>query len=359
MRIAITADAHLNEKHPERFEALEDVVEKVKSKKIQNLIIAGDLFDQNYSNHAKFNKLCANNEQITFLILPGNHDEKLKQQQFSAKNIKVFSEATIHQFNDSTYKFLFVPYKSNTKMVDGIIKKISGLEGNEWFLISHGDCREGIKEFNPYEPGTYMPIISYDIEKYKPIKVILGHIHKRSEQGKVHYVGSPCGIDISETGYRKFSILDLENIQDKRRFITESKIATKHIFCDGSLLVTPLDKDGDIKERINNIIQEYGIAETDRHKIIIRLKVRGHYPNLEHLNKLIKEKLSDYKFYDESPNLDDVNTLDKIDPVLKKIAEEALEKLHHLKLNVDKNSLSSQDITVHIMETVFGNGYKN
>ena len=133
MRIAVTADVHLNEKYPERFSALTNVVSQVKNENITYLIIAGDLFDQNYSNHSEFEKLCKKNERVTFLIIPGNHDEKLKQQQFSAKNIKVFNEATIHQFEDSTYKFLFIPYKSNTKMVDGVIKKISELEGNEWF----------------------------------------------------------------------------------------------------------------------------------------------------------------------------------------------------------------------------------
>ena len=46
MKIAVTADVHLNEKHHERFDAFKNIVNQVRNKNIKYLIVAGDLFDQ-------------------------------------------------------------------------------------------------------------------------------------------------------------------------------------------------------------------------------------------------------------------------------------------------------------------------
>ena len=46
MKIAITADLHLHSNHPERRDALEDILQQINSEGISDLIIAGDLFDK-------------------------------------------------------------------------------------------------------------------------------------------------------------------------------------------------------------------------------------------------------------------------------------------------------------------------
>ena len=48
MKIAITADLHLTTKkeHPERFNALKEILEHLRRENVPPLIIAGDLFDQ-------------------------------------------------------------------------------------------------------------------------------------------------------------------------------------------------------------------------------------------------------------------------------------------------------------------------
>lgn len=47
MKIAITADIHLTnrERHPERFHALENILDQLVDQEVNTLIIAGDLFD--------------------------------------------------------------------------------------------------------------------------------------------------------------------------------------------------------------------------------------------------------------------------------------------------------------------------
>ena len=89
MKIAVTADVHLNEKHNERFDAFKNIVNQVKNKKIKYLIVAGDLFDQDDTNYSYFDEYCKKNKEIDFLIIPGNHDLNLTQSHFTVTNITV------------------------------------------------------------------------------------------------------------------------------------------------------------------------------------------------------------------------------------------------------------------------------
>ena len=58
MKIAVTADVHLNEKHKERFDAFKNIVNLVRNKNIKYLIVAGDLFDQDDTNYPFFDEYC-------------------------------------------------------------------------------------------------------------------------------------------------------------------------------------------------------------------------------------------------------------------------------------------------------------
>ena len=78
MRIAITADCHLTTrvKHPERYQALSDIFKQCKEKKVQLLIIAGDLFDSTMANYAEFEELYKSlNEMGMPLFIHTGYDE--------------------------------------------------------------------------------------------------------------------------------------------------------------------------------------------------------------------------------------------------------------------------------------------
>ncbi len=68
---------------------------------------------------------------------------------------------------------------------------------------------------NPLEPGIYMPLSDTDIERYRPVKVILGHIHKITDTEKIHYPGSPTPLDINETGKRRYIHFDTDKMEVK------------------------------------------------------------------------------------------------------------------------------------------------
>ena len=67
MKVAVTADVHLKTKSetPERYNALEDILNKCLEQDIDNIIIAGDLFDQETNNYGDFEKLCLKKNSST------------------------------------------------------------------------------------------------------------------------------------------------------------------------------------------------------------------------------------------------------------------------------------------------------
>ena len=59
MRISVTADVHLRTRaeHSERYNALENIFEQTITEGIENLLIAGDLFDKDFRSYSEFEEL--------------------------------------------------------------------------------------------------------------------------------------------------------------------------------------------------------------------------------------------------------------------------------------------------------------
>ena len=72
MKIAITADVHLRTEgeHPERYAALENILEQTRDIDIKHLIIAGDLFDTEFQNYSEFETLCTKYDDLDLFIIP-------------------------------------------------------------------------------------------------------------------------------------------------------------------------------------------------------------------------------------------------------------------------------------------------
>jgi DNA repair exonuclease SbcCD nuclease subunit len=169
-----------------------------------------------------------------------------------------------------------------------------------WLLIGHGDYLSSMKELNTYETGIYMPLSRTDIEYYEPAKVILGHIHKKTNFGKVHYPGSPCGMDINEIGKRSFLIMDLNSLE-----ISEKTVETDYIFFNEILISLPTSNEFDyIKNKITDLINKWNLSKDEIPKARIRLKVKGYTSDKKKLESVIKEKLNSFTYYNnEQPDL--------------------------------------------------------
>ncbi len=350
MKIAVTADTHLKtkEESPERWNALSDILDKMLSEDITNLIIAGDLFNEESRNYSEFDQFCKNTEyirnRIKFFIIPGNHDPSISQKDFTSDNIKVFDKTGIIGFGTPPVYFLFVPYQSAKSMGEEVAENINDLK-EPWLLIGHGDYTAGIRNPNPYEPGIYMPLTRNDIEYYKPAKVILGHIHRKLNMGKVHYPGSPCGLDINETGKRSFLTIDTGNFD-----IIQKNINTDIIFFNETLLSLPTANEFSYMEgKIREMINKWNIDKNDIPKIRLRLKIRGFISDKNKLFKIIKKTLKDFTFYNnEEPDLTEVSVFD--DPERTAVVEKMRDEIEKLKW--DDEITSKEDIMEKVLQIV-------
>ena len=346
MKIALTGDVHLRGKdeYPERFRALENIYSQAREKGINQVIIAGDLFDAESQNYKDFDNLLKEYEDIGTHVIPGNHDHGIRQNLFAAQNLTVYSEPALVEMD--SLQILFLPYHPDKSMGEMIASQKDQLDKN-WLLIGHGDYLGSRRETNPYEPGTYMPLNRDDINRYQPGKVILGHIHRYYNTGKLFYTGSPCGMDINETGKRRFLSLDTDTLS-----ITGHTVETDYIYFNESLMVLPLPNEWEyVRQQIRDIIQKWNLSEKDKEKTVIRITGRGYTTNKQELHDLILKEFGDYRFYnDEGPELDRVNVAE--DPELMNFIEQVKQRIYDLNWDEEKNFTTKEDILEEALKLI-------
>jgi len=329
MKIAITADVHLKTEgsSPERLNALADVLDKVIKENIDIVIIAGDLFDMESRNYSLFDNICKDKKHsgINFHIIPGNHDQLVSSKYFTAANITVYTEPKLVFLEEGGPGFFFIPYIAGGSIGE-VLAKYRPLLSGRWLLVGHGDYLSGTKNPNSYESGMYMPLGRSDIEYYNPSSVILGHIHKKMQSGKVCYPGSPCGMDINETGKRSFLVLDTSDLS-----FTEKTVNTDYIYFSESVLAVPVTDEFEyIKKKIALMIESWDLKAEDAPKARIRIKVSGYCSDLKLLQATVSQSLINYKFYnDEGPDFSGVSVFNEpervsiVERIRKRIESEA------------------------------------
>ncbi len=370
MKIAITSDIHLSSlspktvqsppdgiadtgmQNPERFNALRSILDQMLNGQIYHLIIAGDLFDEKSQNYSVFDLLAGSKKysEINFYIIPGNHDPLLSGKYFTAENIRVFNEPDIITFKDSQVQFFFIPYtpgRSMGEVMAGYFDKNREecfAPKSPWILIGHGDYLGANAEPNIYEKGVYMPLSRRDIEYYGPAKVILGHIHKKMQAGKVIYPGSACGMDINETGKKSFVVFDLNDLS-----VSEKTIYTDLIFVNESIVMLPVENEqAYIEERIEELIKSLELNKSEISKVRLRLKFSGYSRDKNRLEKIIKNALAEFTFYDESgPDLSEVFLFN--DPERIAIVQRVKDEIELITKESSQNSISSKE-KKHILQ---------
>ncbi len=314
MKIVITGDLHLTTRkdNPERYRTLEDILSQMIEGHINAIIISGDLFDASSQSYADFEALCRDHScrEIKFYIIPGNHDIDINNTAIVADNVHVITEPELVPVDPDGPDFLFLPYGKYKTMGEGIAPFAPGLAPDKWILIGHGDWAEGLREINPYEPGVYMPLTREDVRTYRPAKVFLGHIHKPLDRQKVHYVGSPGGLDITETGRRRFLVYDTGTDEVEPQFVD-----TDVIYFNESLVILPVEDERTyLREEIESRIASWGICEEDCMKVQVRVKVRGYSSDRRSLMQTLNECFRGYSFYmDEEPDISEVYVSNDLD----------------------------------------------
>ncbi len=303
MKLGITADIHItsNHDHPERMKALESIFEICKELSIDTLIIAGDLFDQSLQDYSDFENLCNKGKykNIHLVIIPGNHDPQLTGKKIVGDHIHIFDQPKWIHLDD--IHFFLLPYHPFKSMGEILQEHLQDKEKmNQWWaLVGHGDWVQSSRKINSYEPGIYMPLTGRDVNLFNPDLVFLGHIHDHYQDGKVYYPGSPCPIDINETGYRYFYVFDTDN-----RKVESVRVQSEFLYFHMNLVVLPLDDESAyVKRQISERINSWNLDELDSSDVKLRVKVCGYSTDRNAIQKTIKESLRNYSLYDK-PNLD-------------------------------------------------------
>lgn len=355
MKIALTADAHLRRRQetPERYAALENIFAQCSKKGINVIFILGDLFDRDYNNFSDFDELCRKYPSLNITVLPGNHDPQIRQKCFTANNIRVIEQPEITGLKGLNVSFFFVPYQPIATMDEVIaaFKEREEFKG-KWFLFGHGDYISGLRTANPYEDGIYMPLSFQTVLKYNPSKVFLGHIHQPNPYliSRIYYPGSPCGLDINETGKRRFLIFDPE--EDS---LISEYVETGVIYFNETLLVLPLeDEAGFIRKKLQAMVKKWNLSSQDWQKVYLRLKVDGYTKDRQSVFNLINEEMVKLgiNFYDkEGADFSCLKMIQDESDVKILLLKKFQEKLNQI--DFTKFEASSEDVLEEALEIIF------
>ncbi len=352
MRIAITADHHLTtqQDHPERFATLQNILKQCGELDIERLIIAGDLFDQSQQNYAEFERAFAEArpENLAVTVIPGNHDPQLTQGALAVDGLEVVSEPVVQPAGDS-FRLLLVPFKVGTSMGEHIPPFHAQLSAGSWGLISHGDWESGLRAPDPNEPGVYMPLTRGDLEANSPALTVLGHIHAPSDGPPVTYAGSPCPLDINETGLRRFLILDTDTLE-----ITSERVESPQIFFNETIVMLPVeDERAFLEAEIEKRIQNWNLPEGWEDRVRQRLNIVGYSADRPAVEAMARDLMKDYAFHDDGPDISALNHVVDTDRI--HIAQQVQEWIEDLEWPEADSEPTKEEITLEALRVIWEN----
>lgn len=352
MKIALTADLHLTsrEKHPERFHALENILDQLVEQEIEMLIIAGDLFDATCTTPGELEEVFRKPEysRVHVLIIPGNHDPVLALGAFSLRNIHYLTRPQQMSFENSV-QFVLIPYANGTSVAEILATNQFTIEPHAWVLVSHGDWLGGTSQGNSYEGGTYMPVSGRDLQLYRPRKVFLGHIHVPLDTSVVHYTGSPCAIDPTETGYRSFLIFDTSTWQVSRHIVE-----TDQLFIQERITILPVDDEEKyVRDLLSVRRNAWTIDPVHYSKVRVRVGAQGYSQNRQALVDVIRDVFKDFQFADrDQPDISQVKVSG--DATQGRITEGVKRKLEAMNLGHNPAEADRDEILLAAMNYIYG-----
>lgn len=354
MKIGITADLHLtsNQTHPERKNALLDILQQCKQQGAERIIISGDLFDAPWSNYSEFESICKSSEfsKIQLLIIPGNHDPNINNKQIVAKNVRIFDQPACERLADG-WEACFIPYRDGQTM-GRAIGEISGRDYDcKWTLVGHGDWFGNLDAPNPYEEAKiYMPLTRREVDLLKPDFVFLGHIHIPQRMGNIFYAGSPCPVTTDETGYRRFLIFDTNTGKTE-----EIRVNSDVLYFAPRLIVMPTqDELNLISRQIEQCKRYWYVNDSDLERIRIRVTAVGYSNDRGAIVKAIEKGFAEFDFLD-APDISQVNVANDVERNF--IIERFQDELERVDYPVGgEGEPDKEQILLKAMELVYGRG---
>lgn len=223
IRILHTADLHLAADRPERWEALEAVLEAARAEEADALVIAGDLLDRE-GDHAALRPEVRERfdaaERPVFL-LPGNHDRgAYAPGQDWGEDVRLLVAEPVHAAGLEGIQILGVPFPAAATSFRRLRRAVAEAvdASRPTVLVLHGTLLEAgdptiQSEAQEDEPGPYLPVRLDDLADVGAAYVALGHYHqhalRHADGTPVAYAGSPSPIGSHAWGPRSALAVDL------------------------------------------------------------------------------------------------------------------------------------------------------
>lgn len=216
-RLLHTADLHLAEDRPERWEALEVLVELAGEREVDLVVVAGDLLDRE-GDHALLRPRVRERLDrfpAPVLLVPGNHDLRAyREGQDWGSDVRVLAGRPVEAVRAAGVRVIGVPFPEEEiafARVRGRVEE-SVVDDAPNVLLAHGTLVDAAdtriqEESQADEPGRYFPIRTSDLEALPVAYAALGHYHRfdlrRLGGTTVAYAGSPTPIGAHALGPRR------------------------------------------------------------------------------------------------------------------------------------------------------------
>ncbi len=286
------------QRQAETLITFENIIKLAKENEIKYILIAGDLFDSNNIELSLINRVfeCIENEkEINFIYSAGNHDPLDISSPFLKRklpeNLYVFPVVDSYfTFNDDKVRFYgrsFAEVYSKPEEEFNI-----NVNDDDYLNIMciHGELRSDTN-------SNYYPITRNFIEKSKMDYIALGHIHKRTESGKINntvfsYCGCSEGQGFDESGEKGVYICEVSKENTLLSFYKTSHRIHYRLNAD----ISECKSSAEAAEKILNILKnEYGENYFEN---LYRITLAGNvYEDALISAEEIKSRLSDKVYY--------------------------------------------------------------
>ena len=310
--------------------AFKKMIEYIKENKIPYLLIAGDLYDNEYIRESTINFINDCFSQIPntkIYIAPGNHDPYLKNSYYAKynwnENVKIFTGKVEKVENEDfiLYGYGFEDFYCNNSNIENI-----KLEDKNKINILLTHCNlDGSDKLE----REYNNLSSKKIQEIGFDYVATGHIHKKNIEEKINivYPGSTISLGFDELGKHGMVVGNLE----KENLSLEFVELDEKEFKEKEFNISEIQTIEELAEKIN----ELELEQNNLYKIILTGN-RNFEINVYKLYKLVEVE-NIIKIKDKtkiSYNLTEIAN----DSTLKGIfAKEMLEKLEDE--NIDKETI--------------------
>ena len=265
------------------FDALDAIVEKAKSEKVDFVIFSGDIFDDGNETPLTRSRFAdaLKELKIPCFISFGNHDYKRRWE----NSIPFPKNAFV--FPDNVVKVKFVKNKKTAAYISGASFSTQhtsedltagAFSSPDVFTIGIFHCNlDSAKQDDRYAPCQLSSLLSKDVDYWA-----LGHIHKREvvhENPYVVYPGNTQGRNPKESGEKGAYLVTVK----------EDVVTGMEFFRTGPILWDDIDLDITGKENVDEVLEQLdGVEEGS----MLRIRLIGS-GNVDSMARLDPEGLTE------------------------------------------------------------------